>query len=154
MKAAADSSDVLDILLDDPKFCDRSMALLEKHLAKGSVVICPVAYAESAACLLPPSRFVDLAREMGIVYDSFDPEVCILTAQIWRDYRIQRGPKQRLLAGFLIGAHAHLRADLLLSRDRGFFRAYSRNWRSLSPEEMGEIANVSGLSPDPSPPPF
>jgi hypothetical protein len=133
MKAAADSSVVLDILLDDPLHCDRSLALLEKYLGKGSVVICPVAYAESAACLLPPSRFADIAREMGIVYDSFDPEVCILAAQMWRDYRIQGGPKQRLLADFLIGAHAHLRADLLLSRDRGFFRAYFQGLEVVEP---------------------
>jgi len=49
MKAAVDSSIILDILLDDPDHAQNSMNLLEGHLARGAVVICPVAYAESWA---------------------------------------------------------------------------------------------------------
>lgn len=132
-KAAVDSSIILDILLDDPEFADRSTKLLERHLSAGSVVICPVAYAESAASLYPPSDFVSMAEEMGLVYENFDPENCTLAAQMWRDYRTKGGRRKRILADFLIGAHAQSKADLLLSRDRGFFRSYFHGLEVVEP---------------------
>lgn len=134
MKAAVDSSIILDILLDDPDHADSSVNLLEGHLARGAVVICPVAYAESSACLSPPSRFKEVCRNMGLVYDDLDLEVCLLAAQMWRDYRRQGGPKQRIIGDFLIGAHALRRADLLLTRNRGFFRAYFQGLEVVEPK--------------------
>ncbi len=124
MRAAVDSAVVLDVLLDDPEFGERSMRLIEHHLGRGAVTICPVAFSESAACLEPPSGFIDVCEGLGFSYEDFDPEVCSLAAQLWRDYRARGGSRRRILADFLIGAHAMLRADCLLTRDRGFYRTY------------------------------
>lgn len=41
---------------------------------------------------------------------------------VWRSYREAHGSRDRLLADFLIGMHARLRADRFLTRDRGFYR--------------------------------
>ena len=133
MRSAVDSSVVLDILLDDPEYADASMMLLEEALIAGPVVICPVAFCESAAALFPPSEFRGVAAEMGLIYDDFNAEICTLAAQMWRDYRTQGGPRQRVLADFLIGAHAQRRSDRLLSRDRGFYRGYFQSLQVVSP---------------------
>lgn len=134
MRAAVDSSIVLDILLDDPLYGEVSQRLLEEYLNRGAVVICPVAYAESSACLSSPSKFREICKEIGLIYDSFDEGTCVLAAQMWRDYRRGGGPKQRILADFLIGAHAQNRADVLLARDRGFFRAYFKGLNVIEPK--------------------
>lgn len=137
MRAAVDSSIVLNILLDDPEYGDSSLRLLEKYLNRGAVVICPVACAESSACLSPPSRFREICTQVGLIYDPLDEDICLLAAQMWRDYRRQGGPKQRILPDFLIGAHAQRRADLLLTRDRGFYRAYFQGLEVVEPKRSG-----------------
>jgi predicted nucleic acid-binding protein len=49
-------------------------------------------------------------------------EALFLASRAWRTYRKQGGKRTRILADFLIGAHAQKQATRLLSRDRGFHR--------------------------------
>jgi predicted nucleic acid-binding protein len=133
MRSAVDTTILLDILLPDEKYAEASLSLLESHAARGALVICPVAYAETAAAFSPTSAFEQVAEEMGLAYDEFSPEVAILAAQMWQDYRRRGGPRRRIIADFLIGAHAQLRADRLLSRDRGYFRDYFQGLTVVGP---------------------
>lgn len=133
MRNAVDSSILLDVLLADPDHAESSLALLERFASRGSLVLCPVAWAECAAVFTPCSGFRDTAREMGLVYDDFTPDVATLAAQMWQDYRRQGGPRRRIIPDFLIGAHAQLRADALLTRDRGYFRTYFQGLHVILP---------------------
>lgn len=133
MRAAVDTSVLLDVLLPDDKYVESSLRLLEEHGARGALIICPVVYAEAAAAFSPSSAFEEVAREMGLIYDGFSPEVAILAAQMWQDYRRQGGPRRRIMSDFLIGAHAQLGAELLLSRDRGYFRDYFQGLEVVGP---------------------
>ncbi len=133
MVAAVDSTIILDILLDDQTHADSSMRLLEDYLIKGAMIISPVAFSECGAALANPSDFLTVAREMGLRLEPLTPEVCTLAARFWRRYRAKGGPRQRILADFLIGAHAQLLADLLLTRDRGFYRDYFQDLQVITP---------------------
>jgi predicted nucleic acid-binding protein len=43
------------------------------------------------------------------------------------------GTRERVIADFLIGAHAMAKADRLLTRDRGFYRRYFKDLTVLDP---------------------
>ena len=133
MRFAVDSSIVLDVLLDDPKHGKASQALLENHLARGAVVICPVAFSECSVAFAPTTDFISVADQMGLVFDPFTPQSSVLAGQMWREYRKGGGPRRRIISDFLIAAHAQTRAAGLLSRDRGFLRRYFSGLTVISP---------------------
>jgi predicted nucleic acid-binding protein len=60
-------------------------------------------------------------------------EAAIKAAEAWRRYRASGGPRVRIAADFLIGAHASIVADRLLTRDRGFYRRYFTGLRVIDP---------------------
>ena len=54
----------------------------------------------------------------------------------WREYRRAGGPRERVIADFLVGAHAVEQADRLLTRDRGFHRLAFAGLVILDPSVM------------------
>jgi predicted nucleic acid-binding protein len=57
---------------------------------------------------------------MDLVPD--DREVAAAAGRAWRTYRQAGGTRRRVLADFLIGAHAAAKAERFITRDRGFYR--------------------------------
>ena len=55
----------------------------------------------------------------------------------WRSYRRAGGPRERMIADFLIAAHVLEQADALLTRDRGFTRAYFGELAVIDPSPEG-----------------
>jgi predicted nucleic acid-binding protein len=49
------------------------------------------------------------------------------------EYAMNRGSKARVAADFLIGAHAMLQADCLITRDNVFFRDYFKGLKIINP---------------------
>ena len=134
MSTAVDTSVFLDILTADPRFGERSRDALESARTSGAVVVCEIVFAELAAAFEG-----DLERLQSFLADA---EVSLVRSaeptlaeagRLWRAYRGGGGPRQRLLADFLVGAHAGLQADRLLTRDRGFYRSWFEELEVLDP---------------------
>jgi predicted nucleic acid-binding protein len=63
------------------------------------------------------------------------PEMALSAGSAWRGYRRRARRRDRVIADFLIGAHAALAADRLLTRDRGFYATYFGGLEIVDPSQ-------------------
>ena len=122
MITAVDTNVLLDLLMPDEQFADASTRALEDAAVKGSFVICDIVYAELCVHFSAQRECDSFLEEAGIRVENLERGACFLASRVWRTYRRQGGKRSRILADFMIGAHAQLQATRLLSRDRGFYR--------------------------------
>jgi predicted nucleic acid-binding protein len=135
MITAVDTNVLLDLLLPDKEFVDGSTSALEKAGAAGSLTICDIVYAE--LCVhFPNQRLCDgFLAEAGIRVEALNRPAGFLASRVWRAYRSRGGTRKRILADFLIGAHAQVQTSRLLSRDRGFYREGFPSLAVIDPAE-------------------
>ena len=132
MITALDSSVLLDVLVEGSPGAERSYDALDKARSAGRVVACPVVWAEVRA-VFGRQGDMDLLTDAGIEFDPFDRETSEAAGRLGRAYRSKGGRRTRLIADFLVAAHAQVRADALLSRDRGFARRYFSTLKLIEP---------------------
>lgn len=122
MITAIDTNILLDILVPNEDFYAASASALQNSATEGVLVISDIAYAE--LCIhFGTQRECDLFLDgTDIRVQSLTREALFLASRTWRTYRRQGGKRTRILADFLIGAHAQIQTTRLLSRDRGFYR--------------------------------
>ena len=123
MKTALDSN-VLSALWSGERSAARVLAELRQARAQGSTVICAPVYVELSAHPLVSPGFVDkfLADTRITVEFGLDEAVWRKTAEAFASYAQRRrrsggAQPKRVLADFLIAAHALLRADRLFTLD-------------------------------------
>jgi len=119
-----DTNVLLDVFLPDPKWGQKSKIRLEQSFNQGSLIINEIIYAELTPQFSSKALLDDVLKTLSIRIVSLDLKAAYRAGRIWKNYRKAGGKRNRILADFLIGAHAEIEAEQLLTRDRGFYKKY------------------------------
>jgi predicted nucleic acid-binding protein len=133
---SVDTNVLLDVFGADPSFGERSAEAVRVCLGEGGLVACEVVWAEVGAAFSTPQRAGDAMDRLEVAFGEIGRPVALAAGLAWRRYRQRGGRRDRVIADFLIGAHAAAAADRLLTRDRGFYRAYFGSIKILDPTEV------------------
>ena len=131
---AVDSSVLIDVLTDDPRFADASEACLGDALAGGDLVVCDAVVAEVQTMLETRDTAMDTLGPLGIRYLATSEQAAVRAGHMQRRFRDRGGRRERVAADFLIGAHALLQCRALITRDDGFFRDYFKGLKLIVPK--------------------
>jgi predicted nucleic acid-binding protein len=127
MISALDSSIILDVLTNNPQYSDRSEALLRRATTEGQLVISACVLAEITPAFDNEKTLRKFLADWQIEFVPSSLDSAILAGVNFARYLSRGGRAGRIVADFLIGAHAAFHADRLLARDRGFLRDYFSN---------------------------
>lgn len=133
MITAVDTNVLIDVFGGDETYGPRSRSALEKCVQDGALVVSDAVWAETAAAFPDPEAAVDAFARLGAAFSAPTQETAVRAGVAWRAYRSAGGPRTRVVADFLVGAHALVQADRLLTRDRGFYRRYFAELDVLDP---------------------
>ena len=133
MITAVDTNVLLDVFGANQKYGVASAGALDRCAAEGSLVASAVVWSETAAAFAEASAFERAMRDLGISFSPLTEAAANRAARQWRSYRQRGGRRDRITSDFLIGAHALVCAEQLLTRDRGFFRQYFSRLQVIDP---------------------
>jgi predicted nucleic acid-binding protein len=124
MITAVDTNILIDAITGGRQFGQVSRNALVQAASRGALVICDIAYTELLWLFESCQECDQCLMEFGVSREHLEPDICFLASRAMMAYRKGGAPRERILADFLIGAHATIRATQLLTRDRGFYRKH------------------------------
>lgn len=132
MITAVDTSVLIDVFVNDDEHGATSADLLRRSLQEGTLVACAVVWAETRAVFRDRTAFEQAMHTLGVRYSPLDEQAASHAGTGWKAYRKAGGSRDRIMADFLIGAHALHQSDRLLTRDRGYYRNYFKGLKLFS----------------------
>lgn len=131
---AVDSSVLIDILNDSSR-AEISEAALRSAIEKGPVAMCDVVLAEVCSALINPDEVQHTLESLGIQYLPLKQTAAARAGEMQKRYRDRKGTYPRVLPDFLVGAHALLQCEALITHDGDFARDYFKGLKVIVPGE-------------------
>jgi predicted nucleic acid-binding protein len=130
---ALDSSALFDILIGDAVYAEASELCIAEALAREDVVVCDAVVAEVQAMLDTQANLMETLATLGIRYEPTYEAAAMRAGHMNKRFRTRGGRRERVVADFLIGAHAMLQCTALITRDGGFYRDYFKGLKLIVP---------------------
>ena len=137
MISAVDSSVILDVVTADPRHADESEGVLLRASREGQIIACECVLAEIHPAFDGPDSFEEFLTDWQVEFVPSSRQSAILAGRHFAAYLQRGGARRRIVADFLIGAHAQTQADRLVARDRGYLRDYFSGLELLDPSSPG-----------------
>ena len=131
MMIAVDSPVLIELLSDGSR-ADAVEACLRQALVGGRVVLCGTTLAEICASLRGGAEVQGALEEMGIHFSPLEAKSALRAGEMHRRHR-QRGTSRRGLDDFMVGSHALLQCDGLITFDTAFHRDYFKGLKLIVP---------------------
>ena len=128
---AINASVLIDLLANGPQ-ADAAEACLRQSLSNGPVVISDVALAQVCSALHDGSEALTVLEEMSIRFNPIESKSALRAGEMQRRHRQRGGVETRALS-VLVGAHALLQCDGLITRDDAFYRQYFKGLKLIVP---------------------
>jgi len=129
-----DSNVILDVVEDDPQWCDWSLDVLNQYSETHQLIINPVIYAEVSISFERIEEFEEVLSSGGLKMVPIPKEALFLAGKVFIRYRRKQGVKTIPLPDFFIGAHAAVADVALLTRDKKRFKHYFPSVKLVSPK--------------------
>lgn len=130
---AVDSNVLIDILIGDALYAEASETCVGDALASDEVVVCEAVVAEVQAMLDTSANLMDMLSPLGIRYEPLSETAAMRAGHMNKRFRSRGGKRGRVVADFLVGAHALMQCDALITRDTDFFRDYFKGLKIIIP---------------------
>ena len=129
---AIDSAVLVELLANGPQ-ADAAEACLRQCQVGGRVVVCDVALAEICSSLQGGAEVLGALEEMGVHFSAVEAKSALRAGEMQRRHR-QRGGTARSMPNFIIGAHALLQCDALITWNDTFYRDYFKGLKLIVPQ--------------------
>jgi hypothetical protein len=129
-----DTNVLLDLLTNDPRWLEWSVANLRVRAAEGPLLINEVVYAEMAGHVRTEAELDMAIEELKVRLERTPKSALFLAGETFRRYRRLGGVRTGVLPDFFIGAHAQFVRLPILTRDTQRYRTYFPDVELIAPE--------------------
>jgi len=134
MSTLIDSNIIIDLMHGTDRWATWSEKALVAASSSGALVINQIVFAETAAYFTDSARFNRMSAGLDLFREDLPWEAAREAGLAHATYRLGGGARERVLADFLIGAHASAKGYKLLTRDARRYRAYFPSVDVIAPD--------------------
>ena len=130
---AVDSPVLIELLSNGPR-ADAVEACLRQSLVSGRVVVCGTTLAEICASLRGGAEVLEALEEMGVHFSAIEAKSALRAGEMHRRHRQRNAGDSRRIDDFMVGAHALLQCDGLITWNDTFYRDYFKGLKLIVPQ--------------------